>query len=88
MPQVKIIATAPTRVAFVDGSELEFSADDTFEGSVTKGEHALQWFVRGNKNNPYAISIFSPPNAASALVEIKGKLDASRKDAGTYWFVL
>jgi hypothetical protein len=88
MAAVKITARASVRVVYVNGVELQFDGNDEHVVELRMGEHVLQWFVRGNKGSNYALAVARPPDAQKPLVEIKGTLDSSRRDAGTYWFVV
>jgi hypothetical protein len=84
MVNVTFRAAADVVRLFVDGVRLPI---DTGRASknVADGEHAVQWFVRGDAGDDFSVEVVSP---AAAARKITGTFDVSGHDAGTFWFLV
>jgi hypothetical protein len=66
----------------IDDKKLNFQ-NGKASRSVSTGDHALTWFVRGEPFSKYTIEITAPP---SAVFKHSGIIDDSNTDAGIQWF--
>jgi len=83
MVKVTFKASGDVVRLFVDGVALPISG--TASKNVGEGEHAVQWFVRGDPGDDFSLEVTSPPAAAR---KITGTIDTSGHDAGTFWLLV
>lgn len=81
MPRCEFEKFGATRVVSVDGSVLSFK-DGKAARTLSPGEYSVSWFARGDAGDDYGVKVVKPTSAAH---QVKGKVDAAGKDAGTFW---
>lgn len=81
MPKCAFEKSGATRVVTVDGSQLSFSGGKAAR-TLSPGEYSVHWFARGDAGDDFGVGVTKPSSAAR---EVKGKIDSSGKDAGTFW---
>jgi hypothetical protein len=81
MPKCEFEKSGATRIVSVDGSELSFSGGNATR-TLKPGEYSVSWFARGDAGDDFGVKVTKPTSAAR---EVKGKIDSSGKDAGTFW---
>jgi hypothetical protein len=81
MPKCEFEKSGAARIVSVDGLDLSFSGGKATR-TLSPGEYAVSWFARGDKGDDFSVKVNKP---ASAAREVKGKIDSSGKDAGTFW---
>jgi hypothetical protein len=85
MPKVTVTKKGPVTIKVqIDGQNISFQGN-TATPTVSAGEHALQWFVRGAPGQSYAVVITKPKESEFSH---EGKLDSNQKDAGLTWFTV
>jgi hypothetical protein len=81
MPKCEFEKSGAIRVVSVDGSNLSFQ-DGKASRTLSPGEYSVSWLGRCDAGDAYSVKVVKPTSAAH---QVKGKIDAARKDAGTFW---
>ena len=81
MPKCEFEKSGVLRIVTVDGKDLSFAGGKASK-TLTPGEYAVHWFARGDKGDDFSVKVTKP---TSAEREVKGKIDSSGKDGGTFW---
>lgn len=68
--------------AAIDDEELEFE-DSVARRQLSRGDHALTWFVQASPGSKYVIEIVEPEEAK---FRHEDTIDSTTRDAGVQWF--
>lgn len=83
--EVKFDAPGAIFSVSIDGKKLQFVNGVATRSLAGGKEYTIQWFVQGAPGTKYKVQITKP---TEAKFNQSATLDATKKDAGVFWFTV